>query len=60
MVGEFPGRGAGSVASRLHTVELFTGSPLSAELNRLRGFYKVPPYDRMTAMAEGLKRPAAR
>ncbi len=36
MVGEFPGRGAGSVASRLHTVELFTGSPLSAELNRLR------------------------
>ena len=36
MAREFPRRGAGSVTARLHTTERFTGSPLSAEMARLR------------------------
>lgn len=36
MARDYPGRGAGSVTSRLHAQELSTGSPLSAEMARLR------------------------
>ncbi len=36
MARDFPRRGAGSVTARLHTAERFTGSPMSAELARLR------------------------
>ncbi|MCD2261834.1 polyprenol phosphomannose-dependent alpha 1,6 mannosyltransferase MptB [Dietzia aurantiaca] len=36
MAREFPLRGAGAVAARLHTAELSTGSPMSAEMARLR------------------------
>ncbi|MGW8591093.1 polyprenol phosphomannose-dependent alpha 1,6 mannosyltransferase MptB [Dietzia sp. NPDC055340] len=36
MAREFPLRGAGAVTARLHTAELPTGSPMSAEMARLR------------------------
>lgn len=41
MARDSPIRGPGSVASRLHTQERFTGSPLSAEMARLRRIRRI-------------------